>query len=101
MYIYVHVYVYMSVCVYIHMCVCVYIYIYIYTFLKVQSNKMSHTLSVRKPSLSFPTWVEHGKRQKKCERAVDSGSEVKVSKASSRPQPETQKRRGWEGKQVG
>lgn len=41
---------------------------------------MNHTLSVQKPSLSFPIWVEHGRRQKKCEMALDSGSEVKVSK---------------------
>ena len=89
-------------CVCVHTCVYIYTYIYTYFFKRFESNKMNHTLSVQKPSLSFPTWVEHGRRQKKkCERALDSGSEVKVSKASSGLPPETQKRRGWEGKQVG
>ena len=52
-------------CVCVHTCVYIYTYIYTYFFKRFESNKMNHTLSVQKPSLSFPTWVEHGRRQKK------------------------------------
>ena len=89
MYIYVHVYIY----------VCVYIYIYFFKGFKV-TKWVTHCLYGNHPC-HFQLGLNMEGSPKKCERAVDSGSEVKVSKASSRLQPETQKRRGWEGKQVG